>query len=66
MTGDTLRQIRKRLGLTQVAFAKQLGIHPNSLARMERGELGMREPVARLARLLETLEKKARRKRGGR
>ncbi|PYO12098.1 MAG: hypothetical protein DMD75_08295 [Candidatus Rokuibacteriota bacterium] len=52
MTGEALRRIRKRLGLTQRAFAAQLGLHPNSLARQERGELGIKESVARLAGLL--------------
>ena len=63
MTGEELRRIRMRLGLTQAAFSERLGIHPNSLARIERGEMGMRESLARLARLLGGLEQKAKRKR---
>ena len=48
MYGKTLRIIRKRLGLTQTALAKQIGVTRNTLARWERGELPIREPMARL------------------
>lgn len=47
-----LRRIRDRLGLTQAAFAEELGLHANSLARMERGEMTIGRTVERLARLL--------------
>jgi transcriptional regulator with XRE-family HTH domain len=52
MTGEELRAIRKSMGLTQVEFAALVGVAPNSIARQERGEIGIREPLARLARLL--------------
>ncbi len=52
MTGRQLRRVRTALKLSQVAFAEQLGIHPNTLARYEREELIVAEPVARLARHL--------------
>ena len=52
MTGDELRRVRKRLGLTQVQLAKELGVHWNSVARWERGEVGISEPVAKLLRIL--------------
>lgn len=52
MTSRTLRRVRDTMGLTQKAFAKLIGIHPNSLARMERGELGLRPTTERLIRLL--------------
>ncbi len=38
--GDELRRRRKRAGLTQEALAKKAGTTGNSVARMERGELG--------------------------
>jgi len=52
MTGAELRHIRKRLGLTQVALAEQLAVTRTSLARWERGEVPIREPMARFVRLL--------------
>lgn len=50
--GAELRLHRTRLGLTQKAMAAVLGVHWNSLARMERGEMVITEPMARLVRLL--------------
>ena len=52
MTGNELRQIRERLGLTQVELAADVGLDPNSIARQERGEVAIREPLAKLYRLL--------------
>jgi len=52
MCGTELRMIRKKLGLTLQQFAPQLGIHWNSLARFERGEMTISGPVEKLARLL--------------
>ncbi|MDH5641718.1 MAG: helix-turn-helix domain-containing protein [Nitrospira sp.] len=52
MTGAQLRRIRDRLGLTQVAMAQRIGVTPNSVARWERGEMKITEPVARLVTLL--------------
>jgi len=52
MTGAELRRIRKQLGLTQAALAHLVGVTPNSIARQERGELGIREAQARLLMLL--------------
>jgi transcriptional regulator with XRE-family HTH domain len=34
----SIKQHRKKSGLTQVALAKKAGIQPNTLARLERGE----------------------------
>jgi DNA-binding transcriptional regulator YiaG len=51
MTGKQLLSIRRKLGLTQKELANELGIHWNSLARWERGEVRITEPVARLIRL---------------
>lgn len=33
-------------------MAKQIGVHSNSLARMERNEMTISEPVAKLVRLI--------------
>lgn len=52
MKGPELRKARKALGLTQEQFGEQLGVHWNSIARQERGEIGIRESQARLVRLL--------------
>ena len=52
MTGKELKSIRKSLGLTQADFAALVGVAPNSIARQERGEMGIREPLARLVRLI--------------
>ena len=52
MTGVEFRRIRKRLGLTQAGFAKEMGWHPNSVARAERGDMKIGPTAARLARLL--------------
>lgn len=52
MTGAELKRCRARLKLTQVAMAQEIGIHSNSLARMERGDMTISEPVARLVRLI--------------
>ena len=53
MKGKTLRAIRKRLGLTQAELAKQIGVTGNTLARWERDELPIREPIARLIHTLQ-------------
>jgi HTH-type transcriptional regulator / antitoxin MqsA len=52
MTPQELRRIRKELGLTQRELAELAGVAPNSIARQERGEIGIREPLARLIRIL--------------
>jgi hypothetical protein len=36
--------------LTQVAFAEQLAVHANTLARYERDEISIPAPVAQLSR----------------
>jgi len=63
--GDELRRIRKRLKVTQAELGARVGVTRNTIARQERGELGIGEPLARLVRLLATIRAKARpRKRG--
>ena len=63
MTGEELRQIRKRLGLTQVQLAEQIGVTSTTLARWERSEVGIGEPVARLVRFVASSAPKTRRRR---
>lgn len=46
------RSLRKETGLTQVQLSKALGVRANTVARWERGELRIGEPVARLLKLL--------------
>ncbi len=52
MNGKRLRAQRTRLGMTQVELAHALGVKGNTVARYERDELGIPEPVARLVMLL--------------
>src|SRR5215472_12379920 len=52
MTAKELSNIRGGLGLTQKRLAELVGIATNNLAKQERGELGISEPVARLVRLI--------------
>ena len=47
-----MRRIRAKLGLTQEKFAALVGVAPNSIARQERDELGIKESLARLIRLI--------------
>ena len=58
MTGSELRRIRKRLGLTQVQMAERLGLTGNTVARQERGEVRITEPVGRLIRYVAGLPKR--------
>jgi transcriptional regulator with XRE-family HTH domain len=37
--GGTLRRLRKRLGLSQAGLATRLGIHPQTVSKMERGQM---------------------------
>ncbi len=65
MDGIELRQIRGRLRLTQAELAERLGVAPNTIARWERDELGIREPVVRLIRLVAQMSRSSRRQRRG-
>lgn len=50
MTGDELRDYRRKLGLTQAQLAASLGVTPNTVARWERDELVIANPrMLRLA-----------------
>ena len=63
MDGIGLKAIRQRLELTQAQFAERLGITKNSVARQERGELGISDHVAVSARLLLHEQKEGKRMR---
>ncbi len=45
LSGDELRALRRRVGLTQAALADRLGVSPNTVARWERGTRRMANPV---------------------
>jgi DNA-binding transcriptional regulator YiaG len=68
MEGKELLEIRKSLGLTQVQIAERIGVTSNTVARWERGEVRISEPVSKLILLLagspRKASKKARRKDG--
>lgn len=52
MRGRELQGIRKRLGWSQAQLAEEVGVASNSIARQERGEMAIRECLARLIRLI--------------
>jgi DNA-binding transcriptional regulator YiaG len=53
VTGKELRQLRQDvLNLTQALLADRLGVTSTTVARWERGERTISEPVARLVRFL--------------
>ena len=56
MIGKEFKRKRSALGLTQVQLANQLGVSVTTVARWERGERTISEPVARLLTLLCTLQ----------
>lgn len=58
MKGITLRKQRKALGMTQVELGKALGVASNTVARYERDEIGIPEPVARLVMLFQLKKQK--------
>lgn len=52
MNGTLLRALRRKLNWTQAQLADALGVAANTVARYERGELKIPEPVARLTNRL--------------
>jgi transcriptional regulator with XRE-family HTH domain len=48
MNAGELRKLRKKLGWSQAQLAREVGVATNSVARWERGEMAISEPVARL------------------
>ena len=52
VTARQFKAIRRRLGLSQRALAEKLGLHPNSVARLERGEMTITTLVSNFLTLL--------------
>jgi len=48
MRGEELKAIREQLKLTQLELAEVIGVTSNTIARWERGEVPIREPMSRL------------------
>ena len=46
MTGDDLRHERRRVGLTQRELAARMGLHRNTVARLERNEWPISDRLA--------------------
>jgi DNA-binding transcriptional regulator YiaG len=65
MKGSALRLIRRRLGLSQRAFAEVIGVAANTVARWERDELGMSETAKRLIEVIGGPPPTRKRKGGG-
>ena len=55
MTGTDVQRLRRRLGLTQAALARKLGVHTLTVSRWECDRVQVTEPMARLLRLLATM-----------
>ena len=58
MKGAVLRKRRKELGMSQAELANKLGVAANTVARYERDESGIPEPVARLVMLIRPKKRK--------
>jgi DNA-binding transcriptional regulator YiaG len=52
MNSRELKSLRKRLGVSQAKLAKGLGVTENTVARWERGEVPISEPLSRLLRII--------------
>lgn len=52
LKGAEIKALRERLGMPQVEFARLLGVAPNTVARWERGELGLSHSTAKLFSVL--------------
>ncbi|BFU90928.1 MAG: hypothetical protein NTAFB01_21150 [Nitrospira sp.] len=52
MNGAALKKIRRQLGLTQKELADKIGVSSNTVARWERNELRITEPIKRLVTLI--------------
>lgn len=58
MTGDELRAIRARMGLTQSQLGERLGFTKTSVARMERGEQRIMQVTTLAVKYLQLMETK--------
>ena len=65
MTGAELRQARRRLGMTQKELGEALGVHRNSVARMERDEFPIIRTTELAVRYLLVMESKKRGRKHG-
>lgn len=52
MTGHDIRTLRQSLGLTQQQLGDELGIHQNTVARLERGDLPITKRMAQTVALV--------------
>lgn len=52
MTGKELRALRHSVKLSQSQMAKEIGCDKNTVARYERDEVGIREPIVRLVNFI--------------
>lgn len=52
MTGEEVRRIRLRLGLTQAQLAERVGVSRHTVTMWESERMGIRESAARLLKLL--------------
>jgi DNA-binding transcriptional regulator YiaG len=52
VTGEELRRLRTRLGLTQGQFGQRLGVHLVTICRWETNRVRIPEPIAKLVRFV--------------
>lgn len=52
MTGQDLRALRSAIGWTQREMGDELGIHANTVARLERGDLPITKRMAQTIKLV--------------
>jgi len=55
MTGPEIKTLRLSLGLSQIALAEKLGMHPASICRWESGK---QHPTRRVIKQLQRLERR--------
>lgn len=51
LTGDEIRFLRKRLGKKSIEFAREIGVDPATMSRIENGRQSAGEPTDKLIRL---------------
>jgi len=60
VTGEELKRARARLNMTQKQLGEALGVHKNSVARMERGEFSIIRTTELAVKYLLLMESKKR------